>query len=827
MNLKKLIIISLIMFLAIGIVNAENSTEDINEPIIANENNNNDKPDLNLEEYVVSSSDTINNDLSSKYEINDENYNDYFNSSTGYLLDNTNISDGDVLKIGNVTNKTFNIDRYLNITSISSNDIIKDSYISLNDNSSGTNIFNLTFNGGKNDNGVLSISDGIKNININNCFFNNYHASIFMKLVDNINIYNNSFNITSNNKSKSFAVSMSGSVNVDIYNNLFKLNSIDTNYTNAIVGDGINVSIDDNDFAVSGNNNVYSIKINGDGIDISNNTISTSVPNIVANWDLWPIIGYNSGSLNIDGNNVNIINNSIETIVNNISISGGTIVGISISNSDNLTFKDNNVFTKGTDYVYGLDIANVGSANVLVLDNNIKSESKDTAYALKLTAYPEGVISGNNLSAAANLTYTVLLEGNMMGLYGTNGFVNFTNNNISSLANYSVGIDVYDLSNSVFVNNAINGNGIYSLGLRLVGGSSNNTFINNKVDVNGIGNGTNVKVGYDGFYFDNTGFKLFAGANNNTIIANHIVTNGTYAVLLNNTIHNNTVTENYLYGKDLLGDNSVIYVGNNTVIDNYPKTSVLNASNIVMYYKNGTKYIVYLTDGDGKAIANETVIISVNGVSYTKITDTNGIATLNLNLLPNNYTITTVFNSDKYLNTSITTNLTVLTVLSGNNLVKYYRNGTQYNIKVLDAQGNPLAHTNVSFNINGVFYTRNTNVNGTATLNINLYPGNYTITSTFNGLSMSNSIEVLPTLIGKDLTKNFGEAATYDIDVLDGQGNPLANQTVSININGVLYNKISDVNGIARLNINLNPGDYIATATWNEYSTSNKVIVEK
>jgi hypothetical protein len=815
------------MFLAIGIVNAENSTEDINEPIIANENNNNDKPDLNLEEYVVSSSDTINNDLSSKYEINDENYNDYFNSSTGYLLDNTNISDGDVLKIGNVTNKTFNIDRYLNITSISSNDIIKDSYISLNDNSSGTNIFNLTFNGGKNDNGVLSISDGIKNININNCFFNNYHASIFMKLVDNINIYNNSFNITSNNKSKSFAVSMSGSVNVDIYNNLFKLNSIDTNYTNAIVGDGINVSIDDNDFAVSGNNNVYSIKINGDGIDISNNTISTSVPNIVANWDLWPIIGYNSGSLNIDGNNVNIINNSIETIVNNISISGGTIVGISISNSDNLTFKDNNVFTKGTDYVYGLDIANVGSANVLVLDNNIKSESKDTAYALKLTAYPEGVISGNNLSAAANLTYTVLLEGNMMGLYGTNGFVNFTNNNISSLANYSVGIDVYDLSNSVFVNNAINGNGIYSLGLRLVGGSSNNTFINNKVDVNGIGNGTNVKVGYDGFYFDNTGFKLFAGANNNTIIANHIVTNGTYAVLLNNTIHNNTVTENYLYGKDLLGDNSVIYVGNNTVIDNYPKTSVLNASNIVMYYKNGTKYIVYLTDGDGKAIANETVIISVNGVSYTKITDTNGIATLNLNLLPNNYTITTVFNSDKYLNTSITTNLTVLTVLSGNNLVKYYRNGTQYNIKVLDAQGNPLAHTNVSFNINGVFYTRNTNVNGTATLNINLYPGNYTITSTFNGLSMSNSIEVLPTLIGKDLTKNFGEAATYDIDVLDGQGNPLANQTVSININGVLYNKISDVNGIARLNINLNPGDYIATATWNEYSTSNKVIVEK
>ena len=83
----------------------------------------------------------------------------------------------------------------------------------------------------------------------------------------------------------------------------------------------------------------------------------------------------------------------------------------------------------------------------------------------------------------------------------------------------------------------------------------------------------------------------------------------------------------------------------------------------------------------------------------------------------------------------------------------------------------------------------------------------------------------MPVLTADDLTKYFGIPASLNSKLVDGQGNPLANQTVTYNINGVFYNKITDVNGIAKLNINLNPGEYIATITHESTFASAKVVV--
>ena len=72
----------------------------------------------------------------------------------------------------------------------------------------------------------------------------------------------------------------------------------------------------------------------------------------------------------------------------------------------------------------------------------------------------------------------------------------------------------------------------------------------------------------------------------------------------------------------------------------------------------------------------------------------------------------------------------------------------------LDGEGNPLANSSVTFNINGVFYTRISDDNGFATLNINLNPGEYIITTYApNGLSIGNNITVLPTLSGENIVK--------------------------------------------------------------------------
>ena len=273
------------------------------------------------------------------------------------------------------------------------------------------------------------------------------------------------------------------------------------------------------------------------------------------------------------------------------------------------------------------------------------------------------------------------------------------------------------------------------------------------------------------------------------------------------------------------GDNGTdIPIENPTEGDNETNiTSPIVAEDLEMFYKNGTRYEVTIIDSNGNPLANQTVTITINGIDYTRITNENGIASLAINLNPGIYTVTATFNG-----TSINSTITVLSTLTSDNVIKYYKNGTQYYVTVVDGQGNPIANQKVYLNINGVIYERITNENGTAKLNINLNPGNYIITVTGpNGEMKSNNITVLSKLVSEDLTKEFNKSATYNVTVLDDNGNPVANQTVSLNVNGVIYERVTDENGVARLNINLLPGNYIITATCGSSVTSNKITVNK
>lgn len=271
-------------------------------------------------------------------------------------------------------------------------------------------------------------------------------------------------------------------------------------------------------------------------------------------------------------------------------------------------------------------------------------------------------------------------------------------------------------------------------------------------------------------------------------------------------------------------DTTDIPVENSTEGDNETTiTSPIVTEDLEMFYKNGTRYEVTITDSNGNPLANQTVTITINGIDYTRITNENGIASLAINLNPGICTVTATFNG-----TSINSTITVLSTLTSDNVIKYYKNGTQYYVTVVDGQGNPIANQKVYLNINGVIYERITNENGTAKLNINLNPGNYIITVTGpNGEMKSNNITVLSKLVSEDLTKEFNKSATYNVTVLDDNGNPVANQTVSLNVNGVIYERVTDENGVARLNINLLPGNYIITATCGSSVTSNKITVNK
>lgn len=265
---------------------------------------------------------------------------------------------------------------------------------------------------------------------------------------------------------------------------------------------------------------------------------------------------------------------------------------------------------------------------------------------------------------------------------------------------------------------------------------------------------------------------------------------------------------------------------NETVKNNVTVISTINPSNVVKLYKNGTHYYATFIDGQGNALANKTVKFNINGVFYTRTTDENGTARLNIWLYPGNY-ILTAYNPIN--NEARASNVTVLSTINGKDVTKYYRNGTHYSAVVLDSNGTPLVNQTVKLNVNGVFYNKTTDENGTVRLNIWLLPGSYIITvyNPSNGEENSNKIEVLSKLVAKDMTVEYQAGKNYTVKVLDGQGKALANQTVKININGVIYTKITDENGTAYLGIRLNPGNYICTSYWNDSFVSTKIVVNK
>ncbi|MBE6511148.1 MAG: hypothetical protein E7Z74_07825 [Methanobrevibacter millerae] len=83
---------------------------------------------------------------------------------------------------------------------------------------------------------------------------------------------------------------------------------------------------------------------------------------------------------------------------------------------------------------------------------------------------------------------------------------------------------------------------------------------------------------------------------------------------------------------------------------------------------------------------------------------------------------------------------TILATIQSRDLVKYYKNDSQYIVTLLGKDGKAVgAGETVKFNINGVFYERQTNASGQAKLSINLLPGNYIITAEYNDCAVSNN----------------------------------------------------------------------------------------
>ena len=606
--------------------------------------------------------------------------------------------------------------------------------------------------------------------------------------------------------------------NVYIMNNNFTVNGVFNDDNDVIhILNSEDTRVDNNtiNFAVETNETHKNTAINAidsDGVHISNNTITALLPSRSIDWTSGEVY---SEVVSLDGCNDAILADNVILVKSNGNIDEyDTIYAVHVTGDDALVVR-NSIGVAEAPYGYGLVIA---GEDFIIADNLIAAAQNETySCGIDVESNSNGIIDSNFIIAYGESAYGIYTAD-----WAGDVKVNITNNEIVTNGTNVFGMSLSG-SEATVDNNTIYADGNFTTG---IASTVDMIFVtNNTITANGTNEGA--PTSYDTMGIETVGVHI---VNGDALVKNNtITTSGEYTVSVEGT---GAVTDNYLVAKEYTGDASVNSTLEDTLIaNNTPAMQrvVVTADDVVMYYKNGTRYVILLTDQNGKALANETVTITLNGMSYNRITNENGTASIAINLPAGNYTASVLYvGKDNFTNTSSENNVTVLTTVFGDDLVKTFRNATQYNATFIDGQGNPLANTTVTFNINGVFYYRTTDDKGVAKLNINLNQGEYIITAynPVNGEMHSNNITVLPLIQSNDLVKYFRNESQFVVTIFGEDGNPVgAGENVTFNINGVFYTRQTNAAGQAKLNINLAQGNYTVTTIYNGNMVANNIEV--
>ena len=268
--------------------------------------------------------------------------------------------------------------------------------------------------------------------------------------------------------------------------------------------------------------------------------------------------------------------------------------------------------------------------------------------------------------------------------------------------------------------------------------------------------------------------------------------------------------------------------------------------------------------------SNVTVMVSVNGVNITNISDENGIANFKLPLLkPGFYTITTYVNGTAVINTinisssigvdekitvgynsnskftvnfydagckvissvtipiynhigsykitfknyltseTVTSTVNVVSRLSGNKNINMFYNGQNtYSVKVFGADGKVVGkNVIVTIKINKKTFRVKTNANGMAILKIpnTITPGTYTITATYAGQTVKNTLKVKQVLTSKKTVKVKRTSKKLVLKATLKQGKKvIKGKKITFKFQSKTYSAKTNAKGIAKITIKKN-----------------------
>ena len=184
-------------------------------------------------------------------------------------------------------------------------------------------------------------------------------------------------------------------------------------------------------------------------------------------------------------------------------------------------------------------------------------------------------------------------------------------------------------------------------------------------------------------------------------------------------------------------DDNIDVISENSTEVAEKTTSQITASDVTGY-NTFTTTVKFKLTSDGKPLASRQVSILLNGVTYTRTTDADGQASLDVNLKTGSYTAQFTYlgdnmTSDATATSHVTVNNPTATQLKIGDKYINYRQGSKclFYVKLLTKDGKPIKNQWVTFRVAGKTLSALTNKNGIAKVYLNLKKGTHKVKYSF------------------------------------------------------------------------------------------------
>ena len=244
--------------------------------------------------------------------------------------------------------------------------------------------------------------------------------------------------------------------------------------------------------------------------------------------------------------------------------------------------------------------------------------------------------------------------------------------------------------------------------------------------------------------------------------------------------------------------------------------------------ENATLNVTVPEDAGG----NVTVTLS-NGTNYTAPVDENGTAIISVPNLPvgdNEVNVTYTSGNPDYTSKTIPTTIHVNKfVINANSMTRGYNSGMDYQAKLTDEDGNPIANRTLTFTIKGKQYNATTDASGIAKINPLLAVGKYGVIISFPKADNATAVvNIVKRTTGQNLVMDYLDGSKYKVRVIGDDGKPVGKGVVvQMTVNGVTYKVKTNKNGYAYLPIKLKPKTYTITSKYKADTLKKKITVKQ